>query len=49
VSELLQEQQIDASCVATALNGNFVPRSAYPHQSLAAGCQLEVLSPMQGG
>lgn len=49
VSELLQEQQIDSSCVATALNGNFVPRSAYSRQPLAAGCQLEVLSPMQGG
>ncbi|WP_455815193.1 sulfur carrier protein ThiS [Pseudomonas graminis] len=49
LAELLREQQIDAGCVASALNGEFVPRSRYETQPLAAGCELEVLSPMQGG
>lgn len=47
--ELLQEQQIDAGCVASALNGEFVPRSQYAQRKIEAGCQVEVLSPMQGG
>ncbi|UVC31683.1 sulfur carrier protein ThiS [Pantoea sp. SOD02] len=49
LSELLIEQQIDAACVATAYNGAFVPKSQYHSQLLDEGCQLEVLSPMQGG
>ncbi|ORM72478.1 thiamine biosynthesis protein ThiS [Pantoea wallisii] len=49
LSELLMEQQIDAACVASACNGNFVPKSQYDTLQLEEGCQLEVLSPMQGG
>ncbi len=49
LSELLIEQQIDAACVATAFNGSFVPKSQYDQLQLDEGCQLEVLSPMQGG
>lgn len=49
LAELLREQQIDASCVASAINGEFVPRTQYEVQTIAAGSQLEVLSPMQGG
>lgn len=49
LAELLREQQIDAGCVASALNGQFVPRTRYETESLTAGCELEVLSPMQGG
>lgn len=49
LDELLQEQQIDPATVATALNGEFVPRARYASQSPAAGNQIEVLSPMQGG
>lgn len=49
LAELLREQQMDAGCVASALNGEFVPRSRYETQPLTAGCELEVLSPMQGG
>lgn len=49
LSELLIEQQIDAACVASAFNGSFVPKSQYSSQALEEGCQLEVLSPMQGG
>ncbi|ORM63632.1 thiamine biosynthesis protein ThiS [Pantoea rodasii] len=49
LSELLIEQKIDAACVASAFNGHFVPKSQYSSQPLEEGCQLEVLSPMQGG
>lgn len=49
LAELMQEQQIDPRTVATALNGEFVPRSRYASQRLEAGNQLEILSPMQGG
>lgn len=49
VAALLRERQIDASCVASAFNGHFLPRSQYESQRLEAGCRLEVLSPMQGG
>lgn len=49
LAELMQEQQIDARTVATALNGEFVPRTRYASQRLEAGNQLEILSPMQGG
>jgi len=49
LAELMAEQQIDPRTVATALNGEFVPRSRYTSQQLEAGNQLEILSPMQGG
>ncbi|MGD9427177.1 sulfur carrier protein ThiS [Pantoea sp. NSTU24] len=49
LAELMAEQQFDIRSVATALNGAFVPRSSYARQQLEAGCQVEVLSPMQGG
>ncbi|MGC0885046.1 sulfur carrier protein ThiS [Pantoea agglomerans] len=49
LAELMAEQQIDPRTVATALNGEFVPRSCYASQQLEAGNQLEILSPMQGG
>lgn len=35
--------------VATALNGDFVPKGARAQTPLRAGDRLEVLSPMQGG
>ncbi|CAO95818.1 sulfur carrier protein ThiS [Erwinia tasmaniensis] len=49
LAELLRERQIDAGCIASAVNGQFVPRSQYDSQPLTEGCELEVLSPMQGG
>ncbi|ARF52650.1 MULTISPECIES: sulfur carrier protein ThiS [Pantoea] len=49
LAELLEEQGIDAGCVASALDGTFVPRERYASQLLEANCRLEVLSPMQGG
>jgi len=35
--------------VATALNGEFVPKGARDTTALTAGDRLEVLAPMQGG
>lgn len=35
--------------IATALNGNFVPRALRSTTALNAGDRLEVLAPMQGG
>ena len=35
--------------VATALNGEFVPKAARADTALQAGDRLEVLAPMQGG
>lgn len=49
LAELLREQQIDAGCIASAVNGQFVTRSQYDSQPLTEGCELEVLTPMQGG
>ena len=35
--------------VATALNGNFVPKAARDTTQVSEGDRLEVLAPMQGG
>ncbi|MBP2170855.1 sulfur carrier protein [Erwinia toletana] len=49
LAELLRDQQMDISCVACAVNGDFVPRGRYDSSQIAEGCKVEVLSPMQGG
>lgn len=49
LTELLLEQNMDASVVATAVDGNFVPRTQYHYTHLHAGQKIEVLAPMQGG
>ena len=46
---LLDEQGFDAACVATALNGAFVPRGQRAATALSEGARVEVLAPMQGG
>lgn len=35
--------------IATALNGDFVPKSARAQTAIKQGDRLEVLAPMQGG
>jgi len=45
----LAELGFGEAVVATALNGEFVPLTARSSTTLAAGDQLEVLAPMQGG
>lgn len=37
------------ACVATALNGEFLPAAARSDTPLKVGDRLEVLAPMQGG
>ena len=45
----LQELGWGEARVATALNGEFVPKSARAQTALRDGDRLEVLAPMQGG
>ncbi|MBF7682247.1 sulfur carrier protein ThiS [Acinetobacter sp. B5B] len=49
LKDVLLEHHIDIYAVATALNGDFVPRSLYATTELMEGARIEVLSPMQGG
>ena len=49
LAELLRECQFDVDCVASAVDGAFVPRQRYSETALAAGQKIEVLAPMQGG
>jgi sulfur carrier protein len=46
---LIEEQAFDVSVVATALNGEFVPRALRGETRLAEGDTVEVVRPMQGG
>jgi sulfur carrier protein len=49
LKELIEEQGLDPSSVATALDGAFVPRPLRAATLLTPGARIEVLSPMQGG
>ncbi|KHQ49847.1 sulfur carrier protein ThiS [Mameliella alba] len=49
LAALVEERGFDADCVATALNGAFVPRGLRGQTPLAEGAKVEILSPMQGG
>lgn len=49
LSTLLEEQGFDATSVATALDGAFVPRPMRAATGLRDGAKVEILSPMQGG
>lgn len=49
IYDLFLEMNIDIACVATAIDGNFVSRQAYPTTLLVQGQKIEVLSAMQGG
>lgn len=49
LSDALAELGFDSPAVATALNGDFVPRDSRAATALAEGDRLEVLAPMQGG
>ncbi len=46
---LVSELGHDAELVATALNGDFVPRAARAASRLQPGDSIEILAPMQGG
>lgn len=45
----LEELGFHSPAIATALNGQFVPRDARATTELAPGDRLEILAPMQGG
>lgn len=49
LSDALAELGWGSARVATALNGEFVPRTARTTQTLTEGDRLEILAPMQGG
>ncbi|SEO30034.1 sulfur carrier protein [Salinihabitans flavidus] len=49
VAGALAEMGWTTGRVATALNGEFVPKSAREATMLREGDRLEVLAPMQGG
>lgn len=45
----LDELGYAGAVVATAVNGEFVPRTERPRVALKDGDRLEVLAPLQGG
>ncbi len=49
LAEALAELGWAEARVATALNGDFVPKAARGETALKDGDRLEVLAPMQGG
>ena len=49
LAEALAELGWGEARVATALNGDFVPKAARADTTLKEGDRLEVLAPMQGG
>lgn len=49
LAEFVLSQEFDPTVVATAVNGEFVPRDARGAVVLADGDQIEVFSPRQGG
>lgn len=49
LKDFLLAQHIDIHAVATAINGDFVPRSLYEATQLSDQMKVEVVSPMQGG
>ncbi len=49
LDSLLVELGLEGQAVATAVNGDFVPRSLRTQQSLNEEDRIEVVAPMQGG
>jgi len=49
LAELIEEQGFDATSVASAMNGAFVPRASRAAALLFDGVRVDILSPMQGG
>lgn len=49
VADALAELGWGDARVATALNGDFLPKTARAETALSDGDRLEVLAPMQGG
>jgi len=49
LAELIAELGFAETQVATAVNGDFVPRSARAATALAPGDRIEIVAPRQGG
>ncbi|SON56271.1 sulfur carrier protein ThiS [Hartmannibacter diazotrophicus] len=49
LADFVEMQEFDPDIVATAVNGEFVPRLERAEMLLADGDQVEVFSPRQGG
>lgn len=49
LAEALAELGLAEAVVATALNGDFVPRSERPRTPLRDGDRIEIVAPMKGG
>ncbi len=49
LEQLCADLGLDGPRVATAVNGDFVPRDARAATSLKEGDTIEVVAPMQGG
>lgn len=47
--DLIQEQNLGGSRIATAVNGNFIPEPRRATTPLRAGDRIEIVSPRQGG
>ena len=49
LAELVVQLGYGQAAVATALNGEFVPRQARAGTALKAGDEIEIVAPRQGG
>ncbi|MAY87448.1 MAG: thiamine biosynthesis protein ThiS [Pseudooceanicola sp.] len=49
LADLIAERDLPEQSVATALDGQFIPRTARAQARLEPGARVEILSPMQGG
>lgn len=49
LADLLREQRVEEQRVATAVNGDFVPRHARASTRIAPDDRIEVVSARQGG
>ena len=49
VTALLEHLELEGAAVAVAVNGSFVPRSAYGERTLEEGDRIELVAPMAGG
>ena len=49
LDQLIAELGYGGATVATAVNGDFVPKSQRAKHALQAGDRLEILAPLQGG
>jgi sulfur carrier protein len=49
LAELVAGQGFAATAVATAVNGDFVPRQARAATLLSGGDKVEIVAPRQGG